>query len=393
MWHKPDKLPVPIIEPDPQRKYWLGGMSGTSTDGVDVSLLVENPLSHQIQFVGLHSEPFSPGLRQALLKLQSLPADMTFQEDWLLPMLKARQALSDIYANAASKLLNSQGIATHEVAAFGVHGQTLRHRPDLAITYQLMDASRLAVKTGVPVVYDFRSHDVALGGQGAPLVPSFHAFWLGQANDLIDPGHRVAVLNLGGFSNLTLLDKAGKVLAGGDCGPANVLLDAWCSERFGVPFDAGGELATSGVVNQPLLLELQSHPFFEKPWPKSTGRDDFNLLWLESKLVGLALPDVDVLSTLVALSAWAVHQCLPAGRWHVVLAGGGALNQSMVSALSNDARVAAISRFSAFGLPEQAVEACAFAWFANQFFNQLPITSLAVTGAIRETVSGSLCLP
>lgn len=373
--------------------YVLGGMSGTSTDGVDVSLLRYSDNLRNLQFIECLSNDFTDELRQALLALQTVSKDMLANHGFL-HFLQARQALSDVYSRACTQLLKKTGVKASKVAAYGVHGQTLRHRPDLGITYQMIDPARVAAHTGIAVVSDFRGQDVAYGGQGAPLVPSFHAKWLSQE------GYQTpaVVLNLGGFSNLTLLNADGEVEAGGDCGPANCLLDAWCFKAFGKPFDAGGALASAGNVNDELLKRLQQHPFFAQAWPKSTGRDDFHLTWLDELLRENNVSDVDVLRTLVQLSVWCVADSLkklPVGIQPqvMVVAGGGVKNKCVMRALSSEMPELQIITFQTLGLPDQAVESSAFAWFAGQFLQGEPIACVKVTGAKALGIAGCLSLP
>lgn len=365
----------------------LGAMSGTSTDGVDVAALSLSP-EGGMAYLGSHSVSFDEALRADLLRLQHLHTVYRPDEDPLLLMLKARRQLSGVYAQAVEALMGQLKLKADEVTVLGAHGQTLRHRPDLGFTYQMLDASLLAVSLGVTVVHDFRAKDLALGGQGAPLVPAFHQAWL--ASKGFDS--HCAVLNLGGFSNLTVLHGAGSKVLGGDCGPANCLMDWWASQRFGLPMDEGGKIAAQGVVNQPLLQCLLAHPFFAKAWPKSTGRDDFTVDWLAQclKQAGLHIADEDVMATLLALSVAVVVACLPSETKQVFVCGGGAYNPCLMEALSKASPDVHFSRMDDLGLPAQAVEACAFAWMAAQTVQGQPSNCIGVTGASRPAVLGSV---
>jgi anhydro-N-acetylmuramic acid kinase len=365
----------------------LGAMSGTSTDGVDVAALSVSP-EGEMAYLGLHSMPFDEALRADLLRLQHLHTVYQPDEDPLLLMLQARRQLSEVYAQAVDALMRQLDLKADGVNALGAHGQTLRHRPDLGFTYQMLDASLLAVKLGLTVVHDFRAKDVALGGQGAPLVPAFHQAWL--ASKGFDS--HCAVLNLGGFSNLTVLHGGASSVLGGDCGPANCLMDWWASERFGLPMDEGGEIAAKGMVSQTLLTCLLAHPFFAKAWPKSTGRDDFTAAWLEQCLsqVGHGLADADVMATLLALSVAVIQASLPVDIRQVFICGGGAYNPSFVSALGQALPSVRFSLMDDLGLPAQAVEACAFAWMAAQTVQGQASNCIGVTGASRPAVLGSV---
>lgn len=365
----------------------LGAMSGTSTDGVDVAAL-HLPEGGTIRYLGMVSVPFDTSLQTDLLRLQRLPAQFDANEDPLLMMLQARQSLTQVYAQAAQVLLTELGLDSSDVQVLGAHGQTLRHRPELGFTYQMLNAAQLATTVGIDVVHDFRSKDVALGGQGAPLVPAFHRAWLAQKGIR----QRAAVLNLGGFSNLTLLGEGDFSVRGGDCGPANCLMDAWAMRRYQQTMDHDGLIAASGRVNQALFRTLWAHPFFSKTWPKSTGRDDFTMDWLDTCLgaVDGDLPDEDVMATLLALGVSAVAACLPPGTERVYVCGGGANNTALMSALAQSCASATFSRIEDLGLPAQAVEACAFAWMAAQAALGASSNCTEVTGASRSTILGSI---
>jgi anhydro-N-acetylmuramic acid kinase len=277
------------------------------------------------------------------------------------------------------------------VRAIGAHGQTVRHRPGsfdgTGYTLQLMNGALLAELTGIAVACDFRSRDVAAGGQGAPLVPAFHAACFGHA------GRAQAVLNVGGIANLTLLDGAGGVI-GFDCGPGNVLMDAWTQQQQGQPFDAGGAWAARGLVHPGLLAELQREPFLALPPPKSTGRDLFTPDWLQPRLaaVGGPLAAADVMATLAEFTAMAAVQALrrhaPAsGR--LVVCGGGAFNAHLMRRLAALSGLPVVSS-AALGVPPDQVEALAFAWLARARVQGEPGNVPAVTGAAGPRVLGAL---
>jgi anhydro-N-acetylmuramic acid kinase len=275
--------------------------------------------------------------------------------------------------------------------AIGAHGQTVRHRPrdfgPHGYTLQLMNGARLAELSGIDVVCDFRSRDVAAGGEGAPLVPAFHAARFSQA------GHSRAVLNLGGIANLTLLDQDGSV-RGHDTGPGNVLMDLWCQRHLQLPYDAGGAWAASGRVVPGLLADLLNEPFLQRVPPKSTGRDLFDATWLDARLLGNKAIAVDVMATLTELTARSVCDALvreAPGLQSLIVCGGGAHNAHLVDRLGQllGSHVAVSSSASA-GMPPDQVEALAFAWLARAFIARQPGNLPAVTGACARRVLGAL---
>lgn len=374
---------------------FLGAMSGTSTDGIDVAALqIEEG---RFSFLGHLAHPFSSTLRTQLLALQQVPCspqltqlwpELTGQ-DWMSCLLLARRDLSLAYAQAIEHSLQVWSLDPLQVRAVGAHGQTLRHRPDLGFTFQLLDPALLAAESRCAVVSDFRSRDVADGGQGAPLVPAFHRAWLAQCG-LTGSS---AVLNLGGFSNLTCIHDSGVV--GGDCGPANAWMDQWVLTHFGLPYDEQGRLAASAPFDAKLLSVLKTHPFFWQSWPKSTGRDDFSWDWLQDAIrQANAMPRCSpeqVLSTLLQLGVDAVLDCLNnQAVSQVILCGGGAQNTEWVRRFTQGLPShVSVRSFADLGLPEMAVEAAAFAWLAWAHLHQQPGAELSVTGARRSSILGS----
>ncbi|HEX4857353.1 MAG TPA: anhydro-N-acetylmuramic acid kinase, partial [Limnobacter sp.] len=362
-------------------------MSGTSTDGVDVAALQVDSSVRSMRFLDVVSIPFESPLQQALLSLQQIPPQFPSGSDPLGLFLQARRQLTEMYAIAVGDLLSLLGLEPGDVAVLGAHGQTLRHRPDLGYTYQMLDGALLASRTGIDVVHDFRSMDVALGGQGAPLVPAFHQAWLNSRG--IHGG--AAVLNLGGFSNMTVLNGAGSPVTGGDCGPANVLMDNWAQTRFGQRMDFGGDIAASGSINETLMDLFWAHPFFRQSWPKSTGRDDFSSSWFNECLAkaGRVSPE-DVMTTLLSLTVRAVQSCLPADVEQLYVCGGGAKNASLLAQLACECAPVEVLPVENLALPAEAVEAAAFAWLAARFLEGLPGNCPSVTGASRLAVLGAL---
>jgi len=364
---------------------YLGLMSGTSLDGVD-AVLADIDAAGRLQVLRHDHEPFDPPLRDELLALNREGPDELHRA------ALAANALVVVYARLVQRLISSAGIPTGNVRAIGAHGQTVRHRPGefdgTGYTLQLNNGALLAELTGIDVVCDFRSRDVAAGGQGAPLVPAFHAAVFGQ------PGEAVAVLNLGGIGNLSLIDPQGRV-RGFDCGPGNALLDLWCSRHLGRPYDDGGRWAASGQVLQPLLAAMLAEPFLHQSPPKSTGRDLFNAAWLDrlcaTHAAGAAPQDVQ--ATLAELTAQAASDDL---RRHapdtatLLVCGGGALNDHLMRRLATLNPSMRVHTTDAHGLPAMQVEAAAFAWLAHAFVERQPGNRVEVTGARGPRILGAL---
>ena len=357
---------------------YVGLMSGTSLDGIDAVLIdFGSRDGPPLNVRGHVHAPYVPELRAELLALN------TPGEDELHRAALAGNALARAYAAAVTELLLDASTVAREVRAIGAHGQTVRHQPAAAdgsgYTIQLLNGALLAEHTGIDVVCDLRSRDVAAGGQGAPLAPGFHAAVFGQASQ------SRAVLNLGGIANLTLLHADGRV-TGFDCGPANALLDAWCQRHRGLPYDDDGRWAASGHVLVPLLEALQADPYFDLPPPKSTGRDLFHLGWLDDALSqhapGAAAADVQ--ATLAALTVQSVAHDLRrrAGEASALfVCGGGARNGHLMRGLGAALPGVQIGTTEKLGLPVDQVEAAAFAWLAHRFVEGRPGNLPAVTGA------------
>ncbi len=349
---------------------YVGLMSGTSLDGVD-AVLAEFGADNEIAVRSHRHRPMPAALRAELMALQSA------SHDELHRAALAANALAALYADATLELLECSDTAADAVTAIGAHGQTVRHRPELGYTVQLLNGAALAERCAIDVVCDFRSRDVAAGGQGAPLVPAFHAALFQQ------PGADRAVLNLGGFANLTLLHADGRV-GGFDCGPANVLLDLWAQRHLGSDFDAAGAWAASGQVDQALLARLLAEPFFDRPPPKSTGRDLFDAGWLAARLDGRATMPADVQATLAELSARAaadsLRRYLPAAD-RLLVCGGGALNAHLMRRLATLLPELKVASTETAGLPPTQVEAAAFAWLAHEFHARRHGNRCDVTGA------------
>lgn len=366
-------------------KLFVGLMSGTSLDGVD-GVLVDLSGPH-LRVLEHFNAPLSQALTQELLDLNSPGANELHRA------ALAANALVRVYDHVVANLLEKAGIKNTEVTAIGAHGQTVRHQPQAfdgtGYTLQLNNPALLAELTGIDVVADFRSRDVAAGGQGAPLVPAFHQAFFGRA------GETVATLNIGGISNLTVLGplQTDDVL-GFDCGPGNALMDAWCKQHTGQPFDADGAWAAAGLVHQDLLAALLDEPYFEQPAPKSTGRDLFNSVWLARKLEKFsAVAPVDVQSTLTELTASACAYSVKRYGYEskeLIVCGGGAYNSYAMHRLQAHLPMLRVESSQTHGLSPQQVEATAFAWLAQKTLLGETASLQKVTGARGARVLGAI---
>jgi anhydro-N-acetylmuramic acid kinase len=363
---------------------YIGLMSGTSLDGVD-AVLVDFSGS-QARVLGHTSAPMPTQLKAELLALNSAT------DNELHRAALAANGLVRLYAEQVSVLLAQSDIKANAVTAIGAHGQTVRHRPQefdgTGYTLQLNNPSLLAELCGISVVADFRSRDVAAGGQGAPLVPPFHQAFFGKSDQAL------AVLNIGGISNITVLDPAASTLLGFDCGPGNALMDAWCLTHTGHDFDDAGRWAAQGQVHDGLLGSLLDEPFFTKLPPKSTGRDLFNAAWLAAKLSGQdAIAAQDVQTTLTELTVLACARSLvetSPGCKTLVVCGGGALNDYLMARLQMALPDCSVMPSTDLGLPPLQVEATAFAWLARQTVMGETATLKSVTGAKGARILGAI---
>ena len=366
--------------------WYIGLMSGTSLDGVDAVLARFASATAPVEVAGHVHLPFPEPLRAELLALNT-PAGNELHRAAL-----AANELALVQAAAVLALLRAAGFSRSSVHAVGSHGQTVRHRPGefdgVGYTLQLNQPALLAELCGIDVVADFRSRDVAAGGQGAPLVPAFHAQVFAQG------GQARAVLNIGGISNLTLLPAdAAKPVRGFDCGPGNALLDHWVQTHQGQPFDAGGQWAASGAVHQELLATLMAEPFLSLPPPKSTGRDLFNPAWLAQRLVSFSgLRAADVQASLAEFTACAAAQALRGTAPEtqaLYVCGGGVFNLEILRRLQAHLPGVHIASTEALGLPPMQVEAAAFAWLARAHCCREPGQLIEVTGAKGPRVLGA----
>ena len=359
---------------------YIGVMSGTSLDGLDIAL-VELEARTSIKLLANHYIPMPEAMRTEILGLCSSGADEI-----------ARSAIAEnrwveLAAQGIAALLELQQLTARDIRAIGSHGQTIRHEPAQGFTVQIGNPALLAELTNICVVGDFRRRDVAAGGQGAPLVPAFH-----EALFADSPGNR-AILNVGGFSNLSLINPTNPV-SGFDCGPGNVLLDAWIQEQCGELYDRNGEWAASGAVDTRLLQVLLQDPFFQTKGPKSTGREVFNLAWLKHHL--LSLPSIypqNVQATLLELTASTIAQSLQTAQPHtdeLLVCGGGAHNAALMARLASLLVHTQVSSTLTKGVDPDWVEAMAFAWLAHCCLENIPANRPSVTGARGLRVLGGI---
>ena len=357
-------------------EFYIGLMSGTSLDGIDAVLADFEQRAPQLL---AHShQAFDPALRSELAALNSAGSD---------ELRRAALAANDLaraYTAVVQTLIAQAPGGAAPIQAIGCHGQTVRHQPADGYTLQLVNGSLLAELTGIPVVCDFRSRDVAAGGQGAPLVPAFHHAVFAHPTE-----HRV-VVNIGGIANLTDLPCPGPV-TGFDCGPGNLLLDAWVQRHLGKPFDRDGAWALTGRTVPGLLARLRADEYFHRGPPKSSGRETFNVDWLEQFLAGNEQP-ADVAATLIALTAYTIVDAIGkfcAGATAVYLAGGGARNGALVKLLTELLAPRRVDLTDVLGIDAEHVEALAFAWLARQALASQPGNLPAVTGARGPRILGA----
>lgn len=362
-------------------EYYIGLMSGTSLDSVDAVIVSFDP---DFKLHASYSHPLPADLRQQILTLNHSGPDEIDQ----LGILDI--ALGRLFADAVQALLADSGFEAQQIAAIGSHGQTIRHRPEHRFSLQIGDPASIAEHTGITTVADFRRRDLAAGGQGAPLVPAFHQALFGQ------PGQDRVVINLGGMANITLLpaDHTLPVL-GYDTGPGNVLMDSWIRLQQGKDYDQNGDWAASGQVHPILLGQLLSHPYFQRQPPKSTGREQFDLPWLNALLEQLPsrpIPE-DVQASLLELTAASLAQAITRHQLRqpqLFLCGGGSHNRTLQQRLRHQLPDATLDTTDALGLPPDWVEAVAFAWFAMRTLNRQTSSLAAVTGARGERILGAI---
>jgi anhydro-N-acetylmuramic acid kinase len=365
-------------------QLYLGLMSGTSIDGVDVAL---------VDFSGYHPRlldcqtfPFPLSLSEELHQLTA-PS-----ENEIELMGRADRAVAEVFAEASLQLLRDNYVHPEQIAAIGSHGQTIRHIPfgEHNFSLQIGDPNTLATLTGIDVIADFRRKDIALGGQGAPLVPAFHkAVFASQTKSRI-------VINIGGIANITYLPKHDSDdIIGYDTGPGNTLLDGWCKLHTGQKYDEKGQWAAQRSADSELLQLLCNHPYFLSPAPKSTGREQFNLQWLQQNVSSIPRhiePQV-VQATLVMLTAYTIAKQVLKYKdvEQVYICGGGARNEFLIEQLESELHECEFYTTDELGVEADAVEAMAFAWLAYAHINNIKGSVASVTGASKGAVLGTFC--
>jgi len=358
---------------------YVGVMSGTSLDGMDFALIEQK--SERTTLLGTHYEPMPPHLKQDLLDLCSTGSDE------LARAAIAEQAWAELASAGIRELLGKTHTAVTAIRAIGSHGQTVRHEPQRGFTIQIGHPALLTELTSISVVTDFRRRDMAAGGQGAPLVPAFHEAVFSDTTRVR------GVLNIGGFSNLSLL-YPGATTRGFDCGPGNVLLDAWIQRHQGQPYDRQGGWAASGHVDERLLAQLLSDSFFATQGPKSTGRELFNLPWLDAHLAScLHIAPEDVQATLLELTARSICDSLLAAQpdtQDLLVCGGGAHNTALMQRLQALLPACEVTSTAEYGIDPDWIEAMAFAWLAHCCIEGIAANRPSVTGARGPRILGAI---
>lgn len=359
-------------------QLYIGIMSGTSLDGLDICLV---SIDQDIRLLDSQFLEFPPPLRSELLSLCQ-PC-----ENELVRLSVAEQEWARLAATGIEQILQRQSLKPAAITAVGSHGQTIRHHPELGFSVQIGAPALLAELSGIPVASHFRQRDLAAGGQGAPLVPAFH-HWLFAA-----PGQASAIVNIGGFSNVSFV-LPGESVSGFDCGPGNVLLDAWIQKNLDRQYDSNGDWARSGVASQPLLDSFLQQPYFKISGPKSTGRELFNLDWLEQQLAAHPhCPPEDVQATLAELTAICISQSvLEHGKalQQLAVCGGGAHNRHLLERLAGLLPGIKVMTTDQLGVPADWVEAMAFAWLAHCCLEGIAGNRPEVTGARGLRILGAV---
>jgi anhydro-N-acetylmuramic acid kinase len=362
----------------PSERFFLGLMSGTSLDGLDIALISIAPF----KLIETGFYPFDDRLRSHIKNIATNP------ESPLNKVLAVEQAFTGFCAQSVNQFLTLHRFNPEAIEACGFHGQTIFHAPDQSISFQMGDGGKLAVDTGMPVVADIRRMDVAAGGEGAPLVPAFHQAVFGR------PGEQVAVVNIGGIANLSLLGRHGQC-SGFDTGPGNTLINDLMEKFTGIPMDAAGALAATGIVRHDLLQRALSDTYFSQAVPKSTGREYFSLDWLTAIWGNLDAPgdQANFVATATALTAQTIANAISnempdCGR--IWVCGGGVHNRTLMRMISDAVAPVPIATTESAGLGADWVEAAAFAWLAAARVDHLQGNVLEVTGANRPLVLGSL---
>ena len=364
--------------------YYIGLMSGTSMDSIDAALVSFDQSG--VNIAATLETKYPDTLRRALLNAVATPVDQPIEN-----LGSIDRQVGECFRDATLALLNSSGIAASDIRAIGSHGQTLRHQPDAITPYSLQigNPATIASDTGITTVADFRSADIAVGGQGAPLTPPFHQWLFGNTD-----GDR-AIVNIGGIANVTVLRKDRSQIIGFDTGPGNTLLDRWMQKHRKAPFDRGGDWAASGNCIDGLLEGLLSFGYFDLAPPKSTGLEDFNLEWL-SEFGALNHKPGDVQATLAELTARTIADSIKthaADTGELYVCGGGAHNRDLLRRLAKQLPGVKVDTTAAVGLGPDWVEAVAFAWLAMRTMNNETGNLPSVTGASRKVILGEIHSP
>jgi anhydro-N-acetylmuramic acid kinase len=361
-------------------------MSGTSVDGIDSALV--RCLPNGVDIVATHQHSLPAAVKAQIATISHSGAD----EIELMGVLDRQVGM--LFAEATLQLLRSAHIEPEQVTAIGSHGQTIRHRPPSgakssaeSFTLQIGDPNTIAEQTGITTVADFRRRDIAAGGEGAPLAPAFHAAAFAKA------GVHRAIVNIGGIANVTLLQDT-ELKQGFDSGPGNTLLDAWIARHKGESYDRDGCWSRGGTIHTGLLTKLLQHPYFLKQGPRSTGKEIFNLAWLDSELDACAaIAPVDVQATLVELTSNAITRAIldgPLSVSEIYICGGGSHNKHLMERLQTSLAPASVASTSAIGMDPDWVEAATFAWLASRTLASLNGNCPAVTGAVGGRVLGGI---
>lgn len=366
---------------------FIGLMSGTSIDSIDAVAVI---FAHKkLNLLGNYSHSIPDKIKSDILTLSEPGLDN------VQLLAETDHSLGELFAEASLALMSQLNLNSKDIVAIGSHGQTIRHQPpgiNPGFSLQIGNPNQIAAVTGCPVIADFRRKDMAYGGQGAPLVPAFHR------EIFYHPNKTRVIINIGGISNITILEPNGGC-RGFDTGPGNILLDAWCQKHTHKNYDNKGQWGATGSHNVALLTQLKSHNFFHRTGPKSTGREDFNLSWLEQQTHLLDITPADIQATLALYTADTIAQSiadLAQPIDEIFVCGGGIFNLALILKLNESLlkrTMPAIQSTASIGLEPNWVEACAFAWLAKQRIDMKPGNAPAVTGASRETILGCVYLP
>ncbi len=364
--------------PEPESEIYIGLMSGTSIDAID-AVAISLAQKHT-QIIASHTHPIPTPIRQSIAELCQAG------DNEIIRMGKLDSQLADLFSDAIFELLKNANLKAAQITAIGSHGQTIRHSPngEHPFTLQIANPAKICEQTSITTVADFRRADMAAGGQGAPLVPAFH-----QAV-FFDKNIKRVVLNIGGMANISILDETN--LRGFDTGPGNILLNEWIQLQRGEHYDKNGNWSQSNTSNQQLLEKMLNDAYFSQPPPKSTGREYFNLNWLNEQIKDFSDTDGNIQSTLCELTARSVSDAIKqyaSDCQQILVCGGGIHNKDLISRLEENCQIEICSTRD-YGVDPDYVEAAAFAWFARQTLHNIPSNAPAVTGAKHPVIMGAI---